>query len=247
MSIIKLDSVSISFPIYNTNARSLKKKVFEIATGGRIASGTDGHVVIEALSGLDMSFSDGDRVGLLGHNGAGKSTFLRLLGGVYYPTSGCLTVEGKIGSLIDISIGTDPEATGRENIYLRGALLGMTKSEIESRFSEIVEFSELGDFIDMPLRTYSTGMYMRLAFTVSTITRPDILLMDEWLSVGDEGFRHKAEVRMKELIQSTNILVIATHSKELILETCNRAIWLEHGVVRMDGAPDQVCAEYFGG
>lgn len=247
MSIIKLDSVSISFPIYNTNARSLKKKVFEIATGGRIASGTDGHVVIEALSGLDMSFSDGDRVGLLGHNGAGKSTFLRLLGGVYYPTSGCLTVEGKIGSLIDISLGTDPEATGRENIYLRGALLGMTKSEIESRFSEIVEFSELGEFIDMPLRTYSTGMYMRLAFTVSTITRPDILLMDEWLSVGDQGFRHKAEVRMKELIQSTNILVIATHSKELILETCNRAIWLEHGVVRMDGAPDQVCAEYFGG
>lgn len=247
MSIIKLDSVSISFPIYNANARSLKKKVFEIATGGRIASGTDGHVVIEALSGLDMSFSDGDRVGLLGHNGAGKSTFLRLLGGVYYPTSGCLTVEGKIGSLIDISLGTDPEATGRENIYLRGALLGMTKSEIESRFSEIVEFSELGEFIDMPLRTYSTGMYMRLAFTVSTITRPDILLMDEWLSVGDEGFRHKAEVRMKELIQSTNILVIATHSKELILETCNRAIWLEHGVVRMDGAPDQVCAEYFGG
>lgn len=246
MSLIKLDNVSIGFPVYNANARSLKKKMFQIATGGRIASGADGRVVIEALTGLNMSFSDGDRVGLLGHNGAGKSTFLRLLGGVYHPTGGLLAVEGKIGSLIDISLGIDPEATGRENIYIRGALLGMTKTEIESRFDEIVEFSELGDFIDMPLRTYSTGMHMRLAFTISTIIRPDILLMDEWLSVGDEGFKHKAEERMKSLVEATRILVLASHSRDLILSVCNKVIWFEHGRVKLEGSPEDVCRHYFG-
>ncbi|WP_333501007.1 ABC transporter ATP-binding protein [Kluyvera genomosp. 2] len=245
MSLIKLDNVSIAFPVYNANARSLKKKMFQIATGGRIASGADGRVVIEALSGLNMSFSDGDRVGLLGHNGAGKSTFLRLLGGIYHPTSGLISVEGKVGSLIDISLGIDPEATGRENVYIRGALLGMTRREIESRFDEIVEFSELGEFIDMPLRTYSTGMHMRLAFTISTIIRPDILLMDEWLSVGDEGFKHKAEERMKSLVEATRILVLASHSKDLILSVCNKVIWLEHGKVKLEGLPEDVCRHYF--
>lgn len=148
--------------------------------------------------------------------------------------------------MIDISLGTDPEATGRENIYLRGALLGMTKSEINRSVNEIIEFSELGNFIDMPLRTYSTGMHLRLAFSVSTIVCPEILLMDEWLSVGDEGFKQKAEKRLSELVQATNILVVASHSKQLILNTCNRVIWLEHGQIRMDGDAQEVCTAYFG-
>jgi lipopolysaccharide transport system ATP-binding protein len=185
-------------------------------------------------------------MGLLGHNGAGKSTLLRLLAGVYEPSTGVANVNGEIGSLIDISLGIDPEATGRENIYLRGGLLGMSKAQIASRIDEIIEFSELGDFVDMPLRTYSTGMHLRLAFAVSTIVRPEILLMDEWLSVGDERFKHKAETRMAELLQATNILVIATHSRDLVLKTCNRAIWLEHGRVRMQGPAEDVCAAYFG-
>jgi lipopolysaccharide transport system ATP-binding protein len=184
---------------------------------------------------------------LLGHNGAGKSTLLRLLGGVYEPSSGHAKVEGEIGSLIDISLGTDPEATGRENIYMRGALLGMPRAQIKKRIEEIIDFSELGDFVDMPLRTYSTGMHLRLAFAVSTIVRPEILLMDEWLSVGDEGFKRKAEERMTELVAATNILVLASHSRDLILHTCNRVLWLEHGKIKMDTDPQTAVAAYFGG
>jgi len=145
-----------------------------------------------------------------------------------------------------VSLGIDHEATGRENIFLRGALLGLSKKEVVSKLDKIIEFSELGEFIDMPVRTYSSGMHLRLAFSVSTVIRPEILLMDEWLSVGDEAFKHKAQARLAELVQATKILVIASHSKELIMMTCNRVLWLEHGSIKMDGAPDVVCEAYFG-
>ncbi|AXI84263.1 ABC transporter ATP-binding protein [Xylella taiwanensis] len=246
MALIKFENVCVDFPIYNANSRSLKKQLIQVVTGGQLRKEESGRVVVSVLKGLTFTLQDGARVGLLGHNGAGKSTLLRLLNGVYFPSSGKAQIEGTTGSLIDISLGTDPEATGRENIYLRGALLGMTKTEINRTVNEIIEFSELGDFIDMPLRTYSTGMHLRLAFSVSTILRPEILLMDEWLSVGDEGFRQKAEKRMSELVQATNILVVASHSKQLILNTCNRVIWLEHGQIRMDGSAQEVCTAYFG-
>lgn len=247
MASIEFSNVCVDFPIYNANGRSLKKRLIQVATGGQLGADQQGRVVVRALENLSFSMKDGDRVGLLGHNGAGKSTLLRLLSGVYAPSSGTARVSGEIGSLIDISLGIDPEATGRENIYLRGGLLGMSKSEISKQIDEIIEFSELGDFVDMPLRTYSTGMHLRLAFAVSTIVRPEILLMDEWLSVGDEGFKRKAEIRMTELVQATNILVIASHSRDLVLHTCNRLIWLEHGKIRMDGDPQSVAAAYFGG
>ncbi|WP_305267862.1 ABC transporter ATP-binding protein [Methylobacter sp.] len=217
----------------------------QVATGGLLGADRQGRVVVRALEGLCFTLKDGDRVGLLGHNGAGKSTLLRLLCGVYEPSSGSACVKGVVGSLIDISLGIDPEATGRENIYFRGGLLGMTKAEINKQIDGIIEFSELGNFIDMPMRTYSSGMHLRLAFAVSTILRPEILLMDEWLSVGDERFKHKAEKRMAELVQATNILVIASHSREIILQTCNRAIWLEHGKIRMDGDVHTVAENYF--
>lgn len=246
MALIEFNNVSVDFPIYNANGRSLKKRLIQVATGGQLGADQQGRVVVRALEDLSFTLRDGDRVGLLGHNGAGKSTLLRLLSGVYEPSSGSARVEGEIGSLIDISLGIDPEATGRENIYLRGGLLGMTRTEITSQIEGIIEFSELGDFVDMPLRTYSTGMHLRLAFAVSTIVRPEILLMDEWLSVGDEGFKHKAEARMTELVQSTNILVIASHSRDLVLHTCNRVIWLEHGKIRMDGDAQSVVTAYFG-
>jgi len=246
MASIEFNDVAVDFPIYNTSGRSLKKRLISAATGGQIGADPLGRVVVRALEGLSFTLRDGDRVGLLGHNGAGKSTLLRLLSGVYMPSHGSARIEGEIGSLIDISLGIDPEATGRENIYLRGALLGMGKAELKDRMEEIVAFSELGDFIDMPLRTYSSGMHLRLAFAVSTTVRPEILLMDEWLSVGDQGFKHKAEERMRELVQATNILVIASHSRDLVLETCNRAIWLEHGKIRMDGPAEEVADAYFG-
>jgi len=246
MALIDFQNVCVDFPIYNANGRSLKKRLIQVATGGQLGADPQGRVVVRALEDLSFTLKDGDRVALLGHNGAGKSTLLRLSSGVYEPSAGVARIEGEIGSLIDISLGIDPEATGRENIFLRGGLLGMTRREISNRIDEIIDFSELGVFIDMPLRTYSTGMHLRLAFAVSTIVRPEILLMDEWLSVGDEGFKHKAEKRLTELVESTNILVIASHSRDLVMHTCNRVIWLEHGKIRMDGDPNSVCHAYFG-
>ncbi len=246
MAFIKFTNVSVDFPIYNARGRSLKNRLLAAATGGQLGNDQQGRVVIRALENINFSFKDGDRVGLLGHNGAGKTTLLRLLAGVYSPSSGIAQIDGNIGSLIAITLGIDSEATGRENIYIRARLLGISKAEIHKRIDEIIEFSELGDFIDMPVRTYSSGMGLRLAFSVSTIFSPEILLMDEWLSVGDERFKHKAEARLKSLVETTKILVIASHSKDLILKTCNRAIWLEHGKVKLDGTPQIVTEAYFG-
>lgn len=247
MASIVFDQVSVDFPIYNASGRSLKKQLMRATTGGRLGADPQGRVIVRALEGLSFRLSEGDRVGLLGHNGAGKSTLLRLLGRVYEPTAGTVRIQGNIGSLIDVSLGIDPEASGRENIYLRGAMLGLTRAQISHHFEDIVAFSELGDFIEMPVRTYSSGMHLRLAFAVSTVVRPEILLMDEWLSVGDESFKHKAEQRLTELVQATHILVLASHSRELIQHTCNRVIWLEQGRIRMDAGAAEVCAAYFGG
>lgn len=246
MSNINLKDVSVEIPVYNSQGRSLKKTIMGIATGGKIGLTESGKTVVKSLSNIDLKIRDNERVGLLGHNGAGKSTLLRVLGGVYTPTSGLAEIHGKVGSLIDISLGIDSEATGLENIFLRGALLGIQKKRIEKELENIIEFSELGGFINMPVRTYSTGMHMRLAFAVSTMITPDILLMDEWLSVGDQGFQSKAEKKLSELVDRSNILVIATHSRELVERCCNRAIWLEHGNMIMDGSAEEVCNNYFG-
>lgn len=246
MASIDFQNVSVDFPVFNSSGRSLKKRLLRVATGGQLNEDASGVVVIRALEALNFRVQDGERVALLGHNGAGKTTLLRVLSGVYAPTFGQASVNGQLGSLIDISLGIDPEASGRENIYIRGRLLGMSAAEIKSRTPEIIEYSELGDFIEMPVRTYSTGMHMRLAFTISTTLRPEILLMDEWLSVGDEGFKHKAESRMKDVVQSTSILIVATHSRELAINTCTRAILLEHGKIKMDATPQVVCDAYFG-
>jgi len=216
-----------------------------VATGGQLNTDQQGRVLVRALENLTFTLQDGDRVGIVGHNGAGKSTLLRLLSGVYFPSGGSVKINGEIGSLIDISLGIDHEATGRENIYIRGGLLGLSKAVINSNIDEIIEFSELGGFADMPVRTYSSGMHLRLAFAVSTIVHPEILLMDEWLSVGDEGFKQKAKIRMHELVHKTSILVIASHSKEQLLQVCNRIIWLEHGKIHMDGDAAKVAAIYF--
>jgi lipopolysaccharide transport system ATP-binding protein len=246
MASVKFKHVCVDFPVYNASGRSLKKRLMQVATGGQLGADAQGHVIVRAIDDLTFDLRDGDRMGIVGHNGSGKSTLLRLLAGVYVPSTGTAEIRGEIGSLIDISLGIDPEATGRENIYLRGSLLGLTNAEIARHLDDIIDFSELGDFIDMPLRTYSTGMHLRLAFAVSTTVRPQILLMDEWLSVGDESFRQKAELRMAELLRATSILVIASHSKELVLDTCNRVLWLEHGRVRLEGSAKDVCAAYFG-
>jgi len=223
----------------------LKKTVMGIATGGKIGLTESGKTVVRTLDRISFSVSPRERIGLIGHNGAGKSTLLRVLSRVYTPTSGSIVIDGDIGSLIDISLGIDGEATGIENIFLRAALLGIPKKKVLQELDSIIEFSELGDFIKLPVRTYSTGMHLRLAFAVSTMINPSILLMDEWLSVGDKSFQQKAERRLNELIERSNILVIASHSKELIERCCTRVLWLEHGSIKMDGPAEEVCAAYF--
>lgn len=246
MGHILLNNVSVDIPIFNSQGRSLKKTIMGMATGGRIGLTESGRTVVRSLDHLNLEIKSHERVGLIGHNGAGKSTLLRVLSSVYEPTEGVAKIIGSIGSLIDISLGIDLEATGLENIYLRSALLGIPKKNVDKELNSLVEFTELGDFINMPVRTYSTGMHMRLAFAVSTMISPDILLMDEWLSVGDQSFQEKAENRLNRLIERTNILVIATHSRRLIERCCTRVLWLEHGRLKMDGSPEQVCPLYFG-
>jgi lipopolysaccharide transport system ATP-binding protein len=246
MAHINFENVYIEFPIFNSTGRSFTSSILKVATGGMLDSDPNGRVLVKALSKISFSLHEGDRVALLGHNGAGKSTMLRALGRVYAPTKGIAEIDGRVGSLIDINLGINPEATGRENVFIRGQLLGLTKKEISTKYQEIVDFAELGNFMEMPVRTYSTGMHLRLAFAVSTVVRPEILLMDEWLSVGDLDFQHKAEARLRELVSETKILVIATHSRALVESVCNRAIWLEHGQIKMDGSALEVSKAYFG-
>lgn len=246
MAHINFENVFVEFPIFNATGRSFTSSILKVATGGMLDSDPNGRVLVKALIDISFSLHEGDRVALLGHNGAGKSTLLRALGRVYAPTKGTAEIVGRVGSLIDINLGINPEATGRENVFIRGQLLGLTKKEILTKYQEIVDFAELGNFMEMPVRTYSTGMHLRLAFAVSTVVRPEILLMDEWLSVGDSDFQHKAEARLRELVSETKILVIATHSRALVESVCNRAIWLEHGEIKMDGPASEVSKAYFG-
>lgn len=228
MALISLKNVSVSFPIYGAGSASLKKTLASSVTGGRFGKET-GVNVVQALSNIDLELKSGDRLGLIGHNGAGKSTLLRTLAGVYEPSSGEFVRQGTVASLIDPALGIEPDASGVENIMLRGLVMGMSKRQIDNLTPSICEFSGLGEYVNMPVRTYSTGMLMRLAFSISTSVEADILLMDEWLSVGDADFTAKAEQRMKDVVAKSGILVLASHSPDLIAKECNRVIHLEHG------------------
>lgn len=231
---IKLDNVSVRFPIYDAKQRSFKQTMLNAATGGKIIQNTGKFTEIEALKNINLDIREGDRVALIGHNGSGKTTLLRVLAGVYAPVEGSISIKGKITSLLDSMLGMDGEATGIENIKLRGLFLGLRPKQTESLIDEIVEFSELGDFINMPVRTYSSGMVLRLAFAISTSTQPEILLMDEWMSVGDEKFKNKAEKRLEEFVDKAGILVMATHDHGLADRVCSKSIYLEHGCIIND-------------
>jgi lipopolysaccharide transport system ATP-binding protein len=246
MAQITLTNASVVLPIYNSSARSLTNTLVSAATGGVLTAQKGGHLSIEALKDLNLEIKSGDRLGIVGHNGAGKSTLLRLLSGVYEPSSGKIKRSGSISSLVDISLGINAENTGRENIFLRGKLMGLSKREIDEKLDEIIEFSELGDYVNLPVRVYSSGMLLRLAFSVSTSISADILIMDEWLSVGDGAFAERSGQRLRNLVDESDILVIASHTRDLLEETCNRIVWLEHGVIRKVGSAQDVIPEYFG-
>jgi lipopolysaccharide transport system ATP-binding protein len=243
---IDLRNVGVEFPVFNAWQHSFKNRVLSAVTGGAIDRKYDGSVIVRGLQDINIKIEAGERVGLIGHNGAGKTTLLRVLSGIYAPTEGEAIINGECVSLINISLGIDPEATGRENIKLRSAMIGYTPKQTRDKVEEIIEFSGLGSFIDMPFRTYSSGMQLRLAFAVSTSIRPQILVLDEWLSTGDEEFKHRAETRMKEVVDSTDILILASHSRQLLEENCTRVLWLEHGKVKMDGGAESVLEAYFG-
>lgn len=233
MSQIHLDKVSLDFPLLVKQTRKLD--TYDLSKSARR---------FRALEDVSLVLNDGDRLAIIGSNGSGKTTLLRVLAGVYQPTNGKLAIEGSIGSLIEINLGIDMESTGRESMFVRAALMGMSRKEASSIVEVVREFSELGDFFDLPVRLYSSGMQFRLAFAISSLISRDILLMDEWLSVGDEAFREKSERKLESLVSSSKILVIATHSLELTKRLCNRVIWLEGGKVVEDGSPREVIDKY---
>ncbi len=230
VQIIARDIV-VDFPIYGAKSRSLKNTFIHTATGGMLARDAGERVVIRALSNVSFELAEGDRLGLVGHNGSGKSTLLRVIVGAYEPVRGCITVSGRMSAMLSISLGMDPEATGYENIFLRGAIMGLMPREIRALVDEIVSFSDLGAYIYMPVRTYSSGMAMRLAFAISTSISADIILMDEWLSVGDASFSEKAQGRLRAVLDKAKILVLASHNETLVRSHCNKIMHLDHGVI----------------
>ena len=198
----------------------------------------------KVLENINLNIEKGETVALIGTNGSGKSTLLKLMTKIIYPTKGKLITNGKLTSLLELGAGFHPDFTGRENIYFNASIFGLTREEIEKRVDEIIEFSELGEFIDSPVRTYSSGMYMRLAFSVAINVDADILLIDEILAVGDQHFQDKCFAKLRELKESDKTIVIVTHSLEQVKKLCTRAIWIYEGKVRMDGIPTEVIDEY---
>jgi ABC-2 type transport system ATP-binding protein/lipopolysaccharide transport system ATP-binding protein len=242
---INLDHASVRIPIYNARGRSLKSTIARRAVGATIGSRPDQDiVVVNALKNISLSLNPGDRVGIIGHNGAGKSTLLRVLSGAYVPTSGSAEVIGEVSALTDIAMGLDPEASGHENIIMRAILMGMSYQQARALAPEVEQFSELGEYLDLPVRTYSTGMMLRLAFAVTTSIQPDILIMDEMITAGDASFIEKATRRIHTLIAEASIFALASHSEEHLKRFCSRAIWLNRGELAADGPLDSVLAAY---
>jgi ABC-type polysaccharide/polyol phosphate transport system ATPase subunit len=241
MAQIQLDQVSVDLPVYSAGSRSLKAKLLP---SSRVAAGPRHQILVHALREITCEFQAGDHVALVGRNGAGKSTLLSVLAGIYEPAFGRVRIEGRIAALLDISLGMEEDATGQENIMMRGRLLGMSTAEVLERTPEIIEFAALGEHIDLPLRTYSSGMRLRLAFGVSTCVAPDILLLDEVIGVGDAQFAKRAAERMQQLIKRTQILVVASHNTQLLSQWCNKAIWLESGRVREIGPAPAIMTAY---
>ena len=235
----------VEFPIFDAKSRSLKK-TFLGRAGGTIGRNTSNVLVIEALKDITLSLSTGDRVGLVGHNGAGKSTLLRLLSGIYEPTRGKAIVNGRVAPIFDLGVGMDPEISGYENIIIRGLFLGETRKKMMSKVDEIAEFTELGEYLSMPLRTYSTGMRVRLAMGVVTSIDPEILLLDEGIGAVDAEFLKKAQARLQKLVERSGILVFASHSTEFLARLCKTAIWIDHGSIKMMGAIEDVVRAYEG-
>jgi lipopolysaccharide transport system ATP-binding protein len=240
MARIELDHVSLTFRIRKHGRITLK----EFLVRQMFRRSFNPWIEVPALQDVSLQIGEGARVGIIGHNGAGKSTLLKVLAGIYPPTRGKRIVEGRIGSLFDISLGFEPDATGWENIRLRGYLQGETPGGVRAKLQQIAEFSELGDFLNMPVRYYSAGMVVRLAFSIATAIEPEILLVDEVLSVGDMAFQHKARQRMREMMGKARLIVMVSHELLSLIKLCDRGIWLDHGRLRQAGPMAEVITAY---
>lgn len=243
-TILRLDNVSVSFPIYHGGSRSLKKAILSRGSAGRIARDANDRITVDALRDVSLSLERGDRLALIGANGAGKTTLLRVMAGIYEPVSGSVQVGGRISPMFDIALGIDGDLSGYDNIRLRGLLLGLSSREIERLLPLIVDFTELGDYLDMPVRTYSSGMMLRLTFAVATCYEPEVLLMDEWILAGDAHFMAKARERIDSFVQKASILVLASHNLEVCRRWCNKAVWMDQGSIKAFGPVDDVVTAY---
>ena len=233
---IIVENVYKTFNIYYDKANSLKEKILFWNRNKREKR--------EILKGINLTIKNGEAVALIGVNGSGKSTLLKLMTKIIYPNKGKITTNGKLTSLLELGAGFHPDFSGRENIYFNASIFGLTRKEIDERIEQIIEFSELGNFIDNPVRTYSSGMYMRLAFAVAINVDADILLIDEILAVGDQHFQDKCIAKMKELKEQGKTMVFVTHNMGTVNEFCNRAVWLSNGEIKMDGDPSIITKEY---
>jgi ABC-2 type transport system ATP-binding protein/lipopolysaccharide transport system ATP-binding protein len=241
---IRLDHVSVSFPIYSAGSRSIRTRLMAAGSGGRIGTEGANHVVVRGLADVSLEIAHGERVALIGRNGAGKTTMLRVMAGIYEPVAGTAAIDGKVAPLFDVALGMDMESSGYENILLRGLYLGLSRAEIRAKADEIAEFTELGSFLSLPLRTYSAGMYARLSFAVSTCIDPEILLLDEGIGAGDTAFIEKARRRLDGFVARAGILVVASHSEQLVRQLCTRAILLDKGAIVAAGPIDEVLERY---
>lgn len=234
MAKISVKDLSVEFEIFGEKSQSLKKRFASQVTGGKIFKQADDVITVKALDNVSLEINNGERVGLLGHNGSGKTTLLRVLSGIYRPTSGEVDIEGHVGAILDPVAGMDLEISGMQNIFLRGQILGIPKHEISQKMDNILETAQLGEFIDLPVKTYSAGMFARLAFSISIEARPSVLLLDEGLGAGDAEFQKRAAKKIEELIDSVEIMVLASHSMEMIERFCNRTIEFEQGKIKQD-------------
>jgi ABC-type polysaccharide/polyol phosphate transport system ATPase subunit len=240
MSRILVENLSIKFRIYHDRSPSLKDYVSGLFRYRHQSRHSD----FFALNEVSFEINEGERVGIVGHNGAGKSTLLKALCRIYEPSSGKIHVDGRIAPLLEVGAGFHPEFTGRENIYLNGSILGLKRLQILAIEPEIIKFAEMEEFVDTPVKYYSTGMYMRLAFSLATATNPDILILDEIFAGGDASFVARAKARMHDLIDRANIMIMVSHDHELVRLLCNRVIWLDHGKITADGAPGVIVDRY---